>query len=149
MHLRRIVTADDERLVSHIVDDGPTRTVTAPTTPEGVSVAVLWVTESSPVVPAASEDPQSASWNLGALAPSGTRWSMIEIQPGANAQGMHRTTTLDYVMIVSGEIWLVMGGGEEVLLKTGDCVVQQGTEHAWQNRSAMPCVMTSVMLNAQ
>jgi uncharacterized cupin superfamily protein len=58
---------------------------------------------------------------------------------------MHRTDTVDFVMVVVGEAWLVLEAGE-VHLKAGDCVVQRGTWHAWRNRSAAPCVIAGVMI---
>jgi uncharacterized cupin superfamily protein len=53
---------------------------------------------------------------------------------------MHQTTTLDYFMILSGELYLVMEEGE-TLLNADDIVIQRGTNHAWSNRSHKPCRM--------
>ena len=49
--------------------------------------------------------------------------------------GMHTTDTVDYDVILSGELWMELDDGVEVHLKPGDCVIQNGTRHAWQNRS--------------
>ena len=57
--------------------------------------------------------------------------------------GMHQTPTIDFAIVISGEIWLELDEGE-VHLKPGDCVVQRGTMHAWRNRSDRPCVMSFV-----
>lgn len=148
MQARRVVTVHDANGRAVIESDGAPATFRPPDTPDGVTVSVLWVTHQSPPRFDDGEERASPAWQLGAIPVGGTRWSMIELQPGANARGMHRTDTVDYVEIRSGEIWLVLGGGEEVHLTAGDCVVQRGTEHAWENRSTEPCVMTSVMLNA-
>ncbi|HEU5453339.1 MAG TPA: cupin domain-containing protein [Terriglobales bacterium] len=64
------------------------------------------------------------------------------------APGMHTTQTVDFDVVVSGEVWLELDDGKEVLLKAGDCVVQNGTRHAWHNRSAEKCVMAVCLLGA-
>jgi hypothetical protein len=61
--------------------------------------------------------------------------------------GMHRTNTLDYNIILEGEIWLLTDK-DEVLLKAGDTVVCRGANHHWQNRANMPCVSLFVLLDA-
>ena len=63
--------------------------------------------------------------------------------------GMHTTDTIDYGVVVSGEIWLELDDGAEVHLKQGDCVVQNGTRHAWRNKSIEPCIMSFVMVGAK
>jgi mannose-6-phosphate isomerase-like protein (cupin superfamily) len=63
--------------------------------------------------------------------------------------GMHTTNTIDYDIILSGEIWIEVDNGAEVHLKQGDCVIQNGTRHAWRNRGSAPCVMASVMVGAK
>jgi len=59
--------------------------------------------------------------------------------------GMHRTPTVDLICVLSGEIWLELDA-EEVLLREGDCVVQNGTRHAWRNKSDSPCTMAAVLV---
>jgi mannose-6-phosphate isomerase-like protein (cupin superfamily) len=61
--------------------------------------------------------------------------------------GLHRTQSLDLLMILSGEVYLAVGENE-VLLKPGDCIVQGGVEHAWHNRGSVPCVMCGFMIGA-
>ena len=61
--------------------------------------------------------------------------------------GMHRTNTLDYVVVLAGEIYAVLDEGE-VLLRAGDVLVQQGTNHAWSNRSDKPATIAFVLLDA-
>jgi mannose-6-phosphate isomerase-like protein (cupin superfamily) len=56
------------------------------------------------------------------------------VKEGARHPGMHKTNTVDYVVVLSGEIYAVMDEGE-VLLKAGDCLIQRGTSHAWSNRT--------------
>ncbi len=63
--------------------------------------------------------------------------------------GMHTTDTIDYDIILSGELWMELDDGAEVHLKPFDCVVQNGTRHAWRNRSSKNCVMLSVLIGAK
>ena len=60
---------------------------------------------------------------------------------------MHQTDTLDYIVILSGEIYLIVDEGE-TLLQAGDIVVQRGTNHAWSNRSDLPCIQLAILLDA-
>ena len=62
--------------------------------------------------------------------------------------GMHKTDTIDYAVIVRGEIYAVLDD-QEVLMKQGDCIVQRGTHHAWSNKSNEPCLIAFVLLSAQ
>ena len=61
---------------------------------------------------------------------------------------MHRTETIDYAIILSGEITMLLDEGE-VLLKAGDVLVQCGTNHAWSNRSNAPCVVAFVLIDGE
>ena len=62
--------------------------------------------------------------------------------------GMHTTDTVDFDYVVSGEVYLELDDGAEVLLKPGDCVVQNGTRHRWNNRSDEPCVVAVCIVGA-
>ncbi|MFC1943150.1 cupin domain-containing protein [Chloroflexota bacterium] len=59
---------------------------------------------------------------------------------------MHSTDTIDYAIVVSGEIWMELDDGAEVHLKQGDVVIQNGTKHGWRPRSPSPCVMIFCMV---
>ena len=62
--------------------------------------------------------------------------------------GMHTTDTVDFDVILSGEVYLELDDGAEVLLRAGDCVIQNGTRHAWRNRSSQNCVIAVTLLGA-
>lgn len=62
---------------------------------------------------------------------------------------MHTTDTIDYDIILSGEIWLELDDGAKVHLKPGDCVIQNGTRHAWRSEGSEPCYMASVLIGAE
>ncbi len=61
---------------------------------------------------------------------------------------MHRTRSIDYAIVLSGEIWAVMDDGE-TRMTAGDVLVQRGTNHAWANRSSAPCVVAFVLIDAK
>ena len=62
--------------------------------------------------------------------------------------GFHKTATIDYAIVLSGEIYALMDEGE-VLLKAGDVLVQRGTNHAWSNRTEQPCCIAFVLIDAE
>ena len=62
--------------------------------------------------------------------------------------GMHTTDTIDFEYVISGEVWLELDDGVEVHLRAGDTVVQNGTRHAWRNKSSEPCQMLVVLIGA-
>jgi quercetin dioxygenase-like cupin family protein len=63
-----------------------------------------------------------------------------------DAPGMHQTVTVDYAIVVSGELWLELDDGAEVHLPTGSCVVQNGARHAWRNKSGAPATLAYVIM---
>ena len=63
--------------------------------------------------------------------------------------GMHTTDTVDFDVVISGEVYLELDDGAEVLLKAGDCVIQNGTRHAWHNRSPEKCVIAVTLVGAE
>ncbi|WEK69697.1 MAG: cupin domain-containing protein [Candidatus Chryseobacterium colombiense] len=72
----------------------------------------------------------------------------VEIEAGKPHPMMHKTQTLDYIIILSGELYLIMEEGE-TLLKAGDIVIQRGTNHAWSNRSEEPCIQLAILIDAE
>ena len=62
--------------------------------------------------------------------------------------GMHTTDTVDFDVILSGEVVLELDDGAEVLLKAGDCGLQNGTRHAWHNGSTQNCVIAVALVGA-
>src|SRR5579884_3729431 len=61
---------------------------------------------------------------------------------------MHRTRSIDYAIVLSGEIWAVMDEGE-TKMTAGDVLIQRGTDHAWANRSNAPCIVAFVLIDAK
>jgi mannose-6-phosphate isomerase-like protein (cupin superfamily) len=62
--------------------------------------------------------------------------------------GFHKTSSVDYAVVLSGEIYALMDEGE-VLLKAGDVLIQRGTNHAWSNRTDEPCTVAFVLIDAE
>lgn len=63
--------------------------------------------------------------------------------------GMHTTDTVDFDVVMSGEVWLELDDGREVRLGPGDCVVQNGTRHAWHNRTSEPVTVAVALVGAR
>ncbi|MCR4467864.1 cupin domain-containing protein [Burkholderia sp. SCN-KJ] len=176
MHIRRVVTgrAPDGRSV--VLSDGATpRTVAFQSIP-GHAFAQVWTTPPLPVLSASSADPTNRQ--TGLLPPTGGTSLLIVVFPpdstmsapgfdpaAAGAEcvarmpdlaqtfepdcpGMHATDTVDYAIVLSGEIWLEVDDGQETLLRPTDVVVQQGTRHAWRNKGDAPSTVAFFMVGA-
>jgi uncharacterized cupin superfamily protein len=78
----------------------------------------------------------------------GTIVHVIDMPPGSSAP-MHRTKTIDYGIVLSGEVDLELDDGVELHLETGDLVVQRATAHAWYNRSERVARMLFVMVDGE
>jgi len=88
-----------------------------------------------------SADDTRLAW--GAL---GTDTASTNTDGRARHPFMHRTESVDYALVLEGEITLVLDR-EEVLMKAGDFLVERGTNHAWANRSGRPCRMLFVLID--
>jgi quercetin dioxygenase-like cupin family protein len=140
---RRVVTGHDERGVSVFAADGPVPVVR--TAPDGALFYEIWGTDAAPApIDAASPDP-----TLGALtvppAPNGTKIRINEFPPGV-VSPVHRTQSVDYGIVLSGEVVLVLDDAETVL-RAGDVVVQRGTSHRWENRSSATARMAFILID--
>ena len=141
----------------------------------GITNTLLWVTDSTPADLSNQED--AANKKVGVVAPpGGTIFRVVEFAPerevkadyetrlriiqgiGLAPEGdprekprnpaMHRTKTIDYALILSGEIDMLLDDSE-IHLKAGDVVIQRGTNHAWVNRGNQPCQVAFIMLDAK
>jgi quercetin dioxygenase-like cupin family protein len=138
-----------KRVVTHVDHNGQPATAfcSEPTKTEdfGLTQAVeLWMTERAPFGPPADGDPTSGEWRLEPP-PGGTIFRIAIHQPGEEVP-VHSTATVDYVVVLSGELVLLVGD-QEIVLQAGDTVVQQGTPHGWANRSSEPCTVAAVLLS--
>ena len=107
---------------------------------------VVWSTASFPVDNAGHEDESARP--VSTTPPEGTVFRIIEYGPGV-APRNHRTDTIDYAVVISGEIDMELDDGVAVHLKTGDVIVQRGTIHNWVNNGTEPCVIAFVLIAAK
>jgi mannose-6-phosphate isomerase-like protein (cupin superfamily) len=153
--MRRIVTGYDEQGRPGIIFDGE-----PPTVMDFGSIVTteLWVTDSTPPV-MSREDTSLREWEIDPPT-HGAAFRIVKIMPGGEEEkaapgegepeflGEHATETLDFVVVLSGEITMTIGGREETL-RAGDSVVQQGTPHDWVNRGADPCILAGVLVSTR
>ena len=171
--IRRVVTGHDGggKAVVAINDLAPNATEIKGW--PGLCVTELWVTNEMPVDNGGRTD-QGARPMRHDPTPKGTIFRVVEIPPESTQTpidakaafealsstnkptakdtsthpSMHKTNSIDYLVVISGEMWMVMEEGE-VLLRAGDCIVQRGTNHAWVNRTGRPCLLAAVLIDAQ
>jgi mannose-6-phosphate isomerase-like protein (cupin superfamily) len=99
--------------------------------------------------------PPDTQTNLAELATPAAFQEMQDKLPGMmevlelDHPGMHTTDTVDFDVVISGEVILELDDGAEVLLQAGDCVIQNGTRHAWHNRNSESCVIAVTLIGAR
>jgi quercetin dioxygenase-like cupin family protein len=145
--VRRVVTGHDRSNVAKAMIDAPATNARTP--PSGLVSTLIWCTDSAPCeMPVGAEFEDMGARKLGTPPPpNGTRFAVIDFPPGC-PPSMHRTETIDYVIVVSGEIEMDMDDST-VKLKAGDVMVQRGTNHAWANRSDKPARVAFVLIDAK
>ncbi|KUJ14264.1 uncharacterized protein LY89DRAFT_686764 [Mollisia scopiformis] len=108
------------------------------TLPDGAKFCLGYCTNTFPVSLNSNEDVSTYRHyqeNLpGITIPGGTVLRIVDMLPGALSP-MHRTVSLDYGVVLEGEVELVLDSGETKLMRRGDVAVQRGTNHAWRNAS--------------
>jgi len=174
--VRRVVTGHDATGKAIVIEDGPAPVVhTIPNRPN-YWITQIWMTDASPVpIDSVTADPTSRPLRIEPT-DHGTVIRVVEFPPEADfiknfdaraakasftafgsgsastvREGslhplMHRTETLDYGIVLSGEICMVLDDSVTTL-KAGDVVVQRGTNHAWSNRSSAPCKMAFILID--
>ncbi|HTB65335.1 MAG TPA: cupin domain-containing protein [Steroidobacteraceae bacterium] len=148
---RRVVTGHDGTGKSVVLSDGPPPQHHPMHGAEvGADFFEIWnSTRPVPALSAQESEPNERAFTI--MPVSGHLLRIIEIYPpsqGGKRTVMHRTRTLDYVVVIKGEIVLVLDDSE-VTLRAGDVVVQRGTDHAWENRSNQPARMAFFHIDAQ
>ena len=172
--IRRIVTADDAQGRSRIAEDAPAQAVRTVAERPGYRAVNVWRTSQTPP-PVGEMD--TVEKHEGILPPkNGSILRIIDFPPevadpeerrrriqatfgtmftdaqhdkreGAHP-GMHRTDTVDYAIVLEGEIWSVMDEGE-TLMRAGDVLIQRGTNHAWANRSQKTARIAFVLIDGK
>jgi mannose-6-phosphate isomerase-like protein (cupin superfamily) len=148
---RRVVTGHDRSGKSVVLSDGPPPQHHPMHGAEvGADFFEIWnSTRPVPLLSAQESEPNERAFTI--MPVSGHLLRIIEIYPpsqGGKRTVMHRTRTVDYVVVIKGEIVLVLDDSE-VTLRAGDVVVQRGTDHAWENRSSQPARMAFFHIDAQ
>lgn len=171
--IRRVVTGHNTAGKSIFIMDGAAPGVMSKGT-ASTTVTELWETQSTPASNAGSADPTAHPYRLPPPK-HGTVLRIIEYPPdkiriaalrqpdtthdsaregfvrdlgNTRHPGFHKTDTIDYAIVLSGEIWALMDEGE-VLLKTGDVLIQRGTSHAWSVRTDEPATVAFVLIDAE
>ena len=174
MNVRCVVTGQTESGKAVFVRDAPVEPITLSVLP-GFEFHRFWGSESVPKLPSDGTAPLPPRY----FPPKrGFRFGLFTVPPQAQEPaepvdldraftelqqklpgmaevlelenpGMHTTDTVDFDVILSGEVYLELDDGAEVLLKAGDCVVQNGTPHAWRNRSSQNCIIAVTLVGAE
>ena len=171
--IRRAVTGHDAKNRSVFLMHGPASDCYEPPGSGGLHISEIWVTAETPADNTGARDAADHPRRLEPP-PGGSIFRIISYPPdkqrvatmdrsrlyaemgaahaaahdASRHPGMHKTNTIDYIVVISGEIYALMDEGE-VLLKPGDCMVQRGTNHAWSNRTDEPCVLAVVLIAAR
>jgi len=169
-----VVTGQTKSGKSLIVSQAPMQPITAGLMP-GYEFFRLWGDDSHPVLPSDGSPRVKQEWFPQN---DGFRFAMFTVPPASSVKtaptpsqaelqevrqklpgmlevlepdhpGMHTTDSVDFDVVVFGEIVLEVDDGAEVVLKAGDCVIQNGTRHAWHNRSSEKCVIASCLIGAE
>jgi quercetin dioxygenase-like cupin family protein len=146
--VRRVVTGHDSKAVAKVLSDGPAANRRS-TRPGGGGSTLIWCSDQMPVDIAIGEDVE----DMGARVlgtpppPNGTRFTVNDIPPG-NTPVMHRTETLDYVLVLSGTVDMELDDSTTTL-HAGDVVVQRGTNHAWINRGTEMARVAFILVDAK
>ena len=170
--VRRVLTGHDAEGKSTIIADGIAPNMKEMPSFPGLALTDLWETTASP---AGNDGHADAAARPIHLEPprNGTIFRIVEFPPDATRPGdsdgaagfkaigaahaqdrrssdpmMHKTSTVDYIVVLKGEIYAVLDKGE-TLLRPGDVFIQRGTNHSWSVRGSEPCVIAVVLVNAK
>jgi mannose-6-phosphate isomerase-like protein (cupin superfamily) len=143
MEIRRVVTGHDENGKSRVLIDDIASNATSRRA--GHDSRLIWVTDAAPAAYDGNED--AGAREVGRPPPeNGTLIRILEIQPGVTAEP-HFTETIDYVIVMLGEMDMVLDT-ETVQLRAGDVLVQRGTMHNWVNHGPEPCRFAAILIDA-
>jgi quercetin dioxygenase-like cupin family protein len=144
--VRRVVTGHDANGVAKVLIDAVSDTTRE--VGRGATSTLLWCSDAMPADIAIGETPEDmGARKLGTPPPlNGTRFAVNEWPPGCSGK-LHRTETLDYVIILSGEMDMELDDST-VTLKAGDVVIQRGTNHNWTNNGTVPARFAIVLVDS-
>jgi quercetin dioxygenase-like cupin family protein len=140
---RRVVTGhDDEGRAKVIIDEMASNQISLR---RGAESSVVWSTDILPASNDGNDDPSRKK--IGTTIPGGSVFRVISFGPGVTPRN-HRTDSIDYAVVMSGEIDMELDIGS-VHLKAGDVLVQRGTIHNWVNKGTAPCVIAFVLISSK
>jgi len=143
--VRRVITGHDRNKKARAIRDDTAANIS--TRPNAASTTI-WCSETVPVRLPAEAGPDMGAHRINSgTPPGGSRLMVMDLFPGCRG-GMHRTDTLDYVIVLEGEVEMLMDDSS-VVLHAGDILVQQGTIHAWTNPTQKHARMAIVLIDAQ
>src|SRR5256886_9532747 len=145
--IRRVVTGHDSNCVAKARIDA--QASNGKLAQAGLVITMMWCTDGAPAkIPIGEKLEDMGARILGTAPPAkGTRFAVIDFPPG-NTPHKHRTETVDYVIVMEGEIEMDMDAST-VTLKQGDIMIQRGTNHAWANRSNKRARVAFVLIDAE
>jgi mannose-6-phosphate isomerase-like protein (cupin superfamily) len=143
INIRRVVTGHDEKGRAKVLIDEQVKNVFSHR--PGAHYSVIWSSDTLPANNDGDDDPSGRS--IGTTIPGGSVFRVVSFGLGV-APRNHRTDSIDYAVVISGEIDMVLDG-ETVHLKAGDVLVQRGTVHNWVNNGAVPCVIAFTLISAK
>jgi mannose-6-phosphate isomerase-like protein (cupin superfamily) len=144
LKLRRVVTGHDDKGRAKVLIDEQVQNVFSPR--PGAAYSVIWSSEGFPVDNDGDEDPSNKK--IATTINNGTVFRVVSFGPGVSPRN-HRTDSVDYAVVMSGEIDMELDDGVVVHLNAGDVLVQRGTIHNWVNKGAVPCVIAFTLVSAK
>ncbi|HKT18632.1 MAG TPA: cupin domain-containing protein [Stellaceae bacterium] len=111
----------------------------------GVSIANIWINETAPPR-LDGPDPRTKPFPI-LPQNGGAVFRLLELAPGA-APHMHGTETLDYIVVLAGELAMLLEDGAELRMRPNDVMIQRATVHGWANRGTEPCRFATVVIDA-
>ncbi len=170
--IRRVVTGHDKNGKSVFLIDGPAPNVKEMASMPGLALTDLWETRGTPADNGGDADAAARPIRLEPP-PRGSILRIVEFPPDAAWRGnadsleafksigaghakdqsnsdpmMHTTATIDYLIVLKGEIVAILDTGE-TLLKAGDIMIQRGTNHSWSVRGTEPCIVAAILIDAK
>ena len=143
LQIRRVVTGHDASGHATVKIDEAAKNLVS--SRPGTTACVVWTSEGFPVDNTGEED--AGLRRTGTTLDNGTVFRVLELAPGVSPRN-HRTDSIDYAVVMSGEVDMVLDD-MTVHLKAGDVLVQRGTIHNWINRGTEPCVIAFVLIAAK
>jgi mannose-6-phosphate isomerase-like protein (cupin superfamily) len=130
--VRRIVTSEDPAGRAFVLADGASGNVV---TLNGSRIERLWETGAAPIAIPVTRDLGAQAGNAYRPGFTGSSLYVADIPPGSDLKDipLHKQESMDYIVLLAGQIDLVIDGGKRIAMKTGDVLVQAGNNHSWIN----------------